>query len=113
MTEYLSLLQKRQRWLQPQRNIGVGDLVLIADSGAPRNSWPMGIVEKVKVGSKGLVRSATVMTKTTVLDRPISKICVPYLKWNLRLCLCWPINLKYRLGKQLHHKFCLVIGNYS
>ncbi len=49
VAEYLPMLQKRQRWLQPQRNLAVGDVVLIADSQAPRNSWPIGIVENIKV----------------------------------------------------------------
>jgi transposase InsO family protein len=76
VAEYLPMLQTRQKWLQPQRNLAVGDIVLIADNTAPRNSWPMGRVEKINIGSKGLVRSATVKTKTTRLDRPVSKLCL-------------------------------------
>ena len=76
VAEYLPMLQRRQKWLQPQRNLAVGDIVLIADNTAPRNSWPMGIVERIKFGSKGLVRSASVRTRTTTLDRPISKLCL-------------------------------------
>jgi len=74
--EYLPMLQKRQKWLQPRRNMKVGDIVLIVDDKAPRNSWPMAIVEQVNVGSQGCVRSATVRTKTTTLSRPITKLCL-------------------------------------
>ena len=74
--EYLPLLQRRQRWLQPERNLAVGDIVLVIDNSAPRNSWPMGRVEKINVGSRGLVRSATIRTKSSILMRPISKLCL-------------------------------------
>jgi hypothetical protein len=74
--EYLPTLQQRQKWLYPERNFEVGDIVLIIDSSAPRNSWAMGKVEKVHEGSQGFVRSVTVRTKTTTLERPISKLCL-------------------------------------
>jgi len=74
--EYMPTLQKRQRWLQPKRNLKIGDIVLVIDSSAPRNTWTMGRVEKVNIGSQGLVRSATVKTKSSVLLRPISKLCM-------------------------------------
>jgi hypothetical protein len=74
--EYLTMLQKRQKWLHPTRNLQVGDIVLIADSHAPRNSWAMGRIEKVNVGNRGCVRSAVVKTKSTTLTRPVTKLCV-------------------------------------
>jgi transposase InsO family protein len=76
VTEYLHTLQKRQKWLQPNRNLKVGDIVLIVDNTAPRNSWPMGRVEQVNVGSQGHVRSASVKTKSAILTRPITKLCL-------------------------------------
>ena len=39
-SEYLHLLQRRQKWLTPQRNLCVGDLVLLVDENAHRNIWP-------------------------------------------------------------------------
>ena len=76
IAEYLPMLQTRQKWLQPKRNLQVGDIVLVVDYSAPRNSWPMGRVEKVHVGNKGLVRSVTVKTQSTTLDRPVNKLCL-------------------------------------
>ena len=76
LTEYLPLLQKRQKWLQSERNVQVGDIVLVIDNSAPRNSWAMGKVEKINVGNQGLVRSAMVKTKSSMLLRPISKLCL-------------------------------------
>ena len=74
--EYLPDLQNRQKWFQPKRNIQIGDVVLIVDDQAPRNSWPMGLVEETYGDKQGLVRSAKIKTKTTVLTRPVTKLCV-------------------------------------
>ncbi len=74
--EYLPELQKRQKWLKPQRNIQVGDIVLVIDDRAPRNSWLMGRVLKCYEDKKGLVRSVQLKTKTATLDRPVSKLCL-------------------------------------
>lgn len=72
--EYLPTLQKRQKWLQPKRNVAVGDVVLLVDSSAPRNTWLMGKVVKVTADKKGLVRRVQVKTKTSVLERSIDKL---------------------------------------
>ncbi|XP_055957902.1 uncharacterized protein LOC130013202 [Patella vulgata] len=74
--EYLHSLQRREKWLNPSRNIKVGDIALIVDSSAPRGSWPMGIVEEVYPDKHGLVRSVKLRTKTSILTRPIAKLCL-------------------------------------
>ncbi len=66
--EYLPLLQERQKWLTPQRNFSPGDIVLIMDESAPRNSWNMGRVIQTLPDSSGTVRRVSVQTKTNVLD---------------------------------------------
>ncbi|XP_059842883.1 uncharacterized protein LOC132403497 [Hypanus sabinus] len=38
--KYLPLLQQRQKWTEPRRNLQVGDLVLLRDKQVARNSWP-------------------------------------------------------------------------
>jgi hypothetical protein len=73
--EYLVALQERQKWVKPRVNISVGDVVLLADN-TPRNSWAMGRVIKVEADKKGLVRVAHVKTRTSVLCRPIHKLCL-------------------------------------
>ena len=47
LREYLPLLQERQKWLYPQRNFQVGDIVLLVEPTLPRNSWRMGKVIEV------------------------------------------------------------------
>lgn len=74
--EYLPLLQERQKWSQTMRNLRPGDIVLIMDEAAPRNSWLMGRVIKTLPDSRGAVRRVSVQTKTSILDRPINKLCL-------------------------------------
>ena len=74
--EYLPLMQERNKWNKQKRNFSPGDLVVIVDDTAPRNSWLMGRIEKTLPDKRGFVRSVLVKTKTNVLQRPISKLCL-------------------------------------
>ena len=74
--EYLPLLQSRQKWLRPRRNLAVGDVVLVAVENSHRNSWPLGIVVHVFPDKKGLIRRAKVKVKSSVLERPVDKLCL-------------------------------------
>lgn len=71
--EYLPLLQSRQKWLRPRRNIAVGDILFVAVENSHRNSWPLGKVVEVLHDKKGLVRRAKVKVKSGTLERPIDK----------------------------------------
>jgi hypothetical protein len=71
---YLPELQRRQKWTEIQRNISMGDLVLLLEEHTPRNLWPLGIVTKVSEGRDQHVRSVRVRTKATELVRPMTKI---------------------------------------
>ena len=72
--EYLPLLQKRNKWLRPSRNLCVGDVVLLVDHDAPRCHWRLGRVTQVFTSSDGLVRSARVRTSRGVMERPATKL---------------------------------------
>jgi len=74
--EYLPTLQQRRKWFKEQRNVRVGDLVLLAEDNVKRGQWPMGRVTRVIHGSDDLVRSAVVKTATGELHRPIVKMCL-------------------------------------
>ncbi|XP_071827282.1 uncharacterized protein [Apostichopus japonicus] len=74
--EYLPLLQKRQKWFSPKRNIQKGDVVSVVDESLPRNSWLLGRVLETKVDSKGHVRSCCIKTQHSTLERPIHKLCL-------------------------------------
>lgn len=74
--EYLPLLQERQKWLEFKRSFKVGDVVLVAEPSLARNCWMMGRIIKVIPDSRGVVRSAEVRTKTSTIQRPITKLCL-------------------------------------
>lgn len=52
------------------------DIVLIADPTAPCSSWLLGRVLQTYPDKKGLVHSVQVRTKTSILDRPVTKLCL-------------------------------------
>ncbi|XP_042070053.1 uncharacterized protein LOC121812301 [Haplochromis burtoni] len=74
--EYLPQLQERQKWQRIGRNFIPGDVVIVVDDSAPRNSWVTGRIVEAISDSKGLVRRVRVKTKTGCLDRPITKVCL-------------------------------------
>ena len=58
---YLHSLHERRRWKTPNHSINTGDIVLLRGK-SKRNEWPMGTVEKVRYGSKGVVRRVWIRT---------------------------------------------------
>jgi hypothetical protein len=74
--EYLVSLQQRQKWTKSERNVAVGDIVLLKDENMPRNDWSMGRVTAMKPDSKGYVRSVVLKTSTAELHRPVNKLVV-------------------------------------
>lgn len=76
LKEYLPQLQERQKWQRTRRNLLPGDVLLIVDDSAPRNSWLMGKVVNIVPDKGGLVRSVRIKTKTNYLERPITKLCL-------------------------------------
>jgi hypothetical protein len=74
---YLPLLQKRQKWLRPVRNLQVGDLTLMVDENSPRNCWPKAIVTDVFPDKYGNVRRVKLRTATgTSFERDVRKLCL-------------------------------------
>ena len=76
--EYLQSLQSRSKWNCPQRNLTVGDVVLVKEDGAHRGDWPLGRVTKAMESDDGKVRKAQVEVqrdgrKKTFL-RPIKEL---------------------------------------
>ncbi|KAA0199907.1 hypothetical protein HAZT_HAZT010866 [Hyalella azteca] len=80
--DYLSELQRRNKWKTPRRRLKCGDLVLVRDKTTDRLHWPMGLVQFVKTSADGLVRSATIRTIVTknseitsrIYERPIGEL---------------------------------------
>jgi hypothetical protein len=74
--EYLPTIQLRHKWIQPSRNLRVGDLVLVIGEVTPRNEWPLGRILETFPGSDGLVRVVRVKTSKNILTRPVAKLCL-------------------------------------
>jgi hypothetical protein len=63
--EYLPSLQARSKWLKPDRNLCIGDIVLLVEQHTPRSLWPIGRVTETYPGNDGLVRSVQVKTRSS------------------------------------------------
>ncbi|XP_072043045.1 uncharacterized protein [Amphiura filiformis] len=74
--EYLPQLQERQKWLRPNRNAEVGDIVLVINESTPRNMWPLGKVVETWPNRDGFIRRVRVKTKNSILTRPVDKLCL-------------------------------------
>ena len=72
--EYLPLLQIRQKWQYPRRNLAVGDTVLVVTENTSRNQWPLGRIQEIFPDKSGFVRKVKVGVKSTILERPVDKI---------------------------------------
>ena len=85
--EYVTSISKRQKWLNPKRNIQEDDIVLIVDDNLPRNKWKLGKVVDAPKSKDGLVRHAKIrvgccdldakgrpLHQISFLDRPVQKL---------------------------------------
>ena len=71
--EYLPLLQERQKWFSPRRNFTIGDPFIVADESTLRNLWPISRITEIFADKVGVVRRVKVKTRTSTLERPITK----------------------------------------
>lgn len=76
--EYLPTLQSRRKWVEDRRNLREGDVVLLKDSQAARNEWPMALVTSTFPSQDGKVRKVEVKTTTQGSQkkflRPVSEV---------------------------------------
>ncbi|CAI6343478.1 unnamed protein product [Macrosiphum euphorbiae] len=73
--EYILSLHERSKWTRPNRNLQVGDLVLVNEPSAPL-TWPTARVVEVHPGADGIVQMAKVKLSTgKIYTRPSVKLC--------------------------------------
>lgn len=72
--EYIVNKSQRSKWLATERNIKVGDLVLMYDEKEKPSHWLLGRIKEVYTAPDGLVRSALIATIHGEYKRPITKI---------------------------------------
>jgi hypothetical protein len=73
--EFLPSLNVRSKWFHLQRNLKVGDVVLVVDPNAKRGDWPLGRVTQVYPAKDGLVRVVEVKVGKSIYKRPIHRLC--------------------------------------
>eukprot|EP00102_Acyrthosiphon_pisum_P013207 XP_008182700.1 PREDICTED: uncharacterized protein LOC103309319 [Acyrthosiphon pisum] len=75
-SEYLTTLQGRSKWYRKQRNIAVGDLVIVHHPNTSPTHWKLGRVELTHPGEDGVVRVVTIRTSDGSYKRPVVKLAV-------------------------------------
>ncbi|GFX35846.1 integrase catalytic domain-containing protein [Trichonephila clavipes] len=63
-SEHLTLLQSRSKWHIVQKNLDIGDLVLIKNDNSPPLQWKLGKVTETFPGKDGKVRVVKVLDET-------------------------------------------------
>ncbi|XP_030757297.1 uncharacterized protein LOC115883123 [Sitophilus oryzae] len=77
--EYLNQLQVRSKWLSPERNLEVNQVVLVKEDNVPPMKWLLARIIETMPGSDGKVCVAKIKTKDGEFVRPITKLCpLPY-----------------------------------
>ncbi len=74
--EYVVNLRKLTKWYRSNRNIRIGDIVIINEDGLVPTTWPLGRIIEVHHGKDNVVRVVTVKTVRGVYKRPVMKIAV-------------------------------------
>ena len=75
LREWLPTLNSRRQWQKEQRNLSVGDVVVVVSPDAPRGDWPLGRVLEVFPGRDGLMRVAKVLVGKKTMVRPVTRLC--------------------------------------
>ncbi|GBN38388.1 hypothetical protein AVEN_113152-1 [Araneus ventricosus] len=75
-SEYITSLQRRNKWQKPQQNVKLNDLVLLKDDNIPPLHWKLGRVTQVYPSGDDKVRVVSVKTANELLKRPIHKLSV-------------------------------------
>ena len=72
--DYILSLQQRTKWLHPETNIQVGQLVLVHDDNTPPQQWILARITNTISGKDGKIRVADLQTSKGQLRRPIHKL---------------------------------------
>ena len=75
MDEFVPNLLQRQKWFEVKRNFQVNDVVLYVEDTQRRSKWVLGRILETYPDKHGLVRTVLVKTQTSVVKRPIAKLC--------------------------------------
>lgn len=74
--EYLNKFLNRSKWTTKLPEPNIGDVVIIKDNNLPPGRWSLGRIIDKHPGHDGITRVVTLRTKSSVISRPTSKICI-------------------------------------
>jgi hypothetical protein len=75
MKEWIPSLSHRKKWFTAQRNLDVGDLVLLIETDTPRGQWSLGRIIKAYKGTDDKVRTVDLEIRGRRLKRSVHKLC--------------------------------------
>lgn len=73
--EYLTELQKRQKWTNSGQQLQLNSIVIIIDQNQPCMRWQLGRVTELHPGDDGIARVVTVKTANGVFKRNVKLLC--------------------------------------
>lgn len=74
--EFVAELQQRTKWKTRQRELQVGDLVILKEDNLPPLQWRLARIVKLFPGTDGISRVADVLTPKGTIRRAINKMCI-------------------------------------
>ncbi|CAK1601292.1 unnamed protein product [Parnassius mnemosyne] len=74
--EYLSNLLHRYKWTYQVPESNIGDVVLVKENDLPPCRWLLGRIIEKHPGPDQITRIVILRTKSSIVKRPTSKICV-------------------------------------
>lgn len=74
--EFIAELQLRTKWRTRQRDLAVGDLVVLKEDHLPPLRWRLGRISRLFPGPDGVNRVADISTSKGTVRRAFNKICL-------------------------------------
>lgn len=74
--DYLTSIQVRHKWYVRGKNMKPNDMVVVRDDNLPPSQWTIGRIVETFPDKEGLVRTVKIRTASSVLLRPLTKICI-------------------------------------
>ena len=74
--EYVTALNRYNKWRHPTKNLTKGDIVVLREGGTIPTNWPLARVIQTHPGRDNLVRVVTVKTANGVYKRPVNKMAI-------------------------------------
>ena len=75
LREWLPELSGWRKWIQPGRDVKVGDVVLVVSPETARGNWPLGRILETYPGKDGQVRVAKIQVGQGTMTRAVTKLC--------------------------------------